>query len=294
MQLSETEWRIAAAIRLGLPLPHLSSSHTCTCNSPFTDASIPSHVLRCPSNNEPTKVHDAIKREVHRIALELGFSVQMEDQHLLPGHRTDITCRDVSSGTTWALDVSVADPQNGFPHSNAATVIRSAAATRESEKTTHYASVPRDPPDVELFPFVIETFGCFGTSFNDFLRQCSRKGASQLRDLSGATDSLPQLFETNFYKPMFLHPPFPFPSLPPFLSSLTPVPPLLASLTYSLSLPTLLSLPFPTLRSIPFLSLLSLALFSLHSLLTLTTLLSLTLTTLLSLALHSHLTLISL
>ncbi|CAI7838273.1 unnamed protein product [Closterium sp. NIES-53] len=61
MQLSETEWRIAAAIRLGLPLPHLSSSLTCTCNSPFTDPSIHSHVLRCPSNNEPTKVHDAIK-----------------------------------------------------------------------------------------------------------------------------------------------------------------------------------------------------------------------------------------
>ncbi|CAI5466688.1 unnamed protein product [Closterium sp. Yama58-4] len=200
MQLSETEWRIAAAVRLGLPIPHLSSSLTCTCNSLFTDPSIHSHVLRCPSNNEPTKVHDAIKREVHRIALELGFSAQMEDQHLLPGRRTDITCRDISSGTTWALDVSVADPQKGFPHSNAATVIGSAAATRESEKTTYYAAALRDRPDVKLFPLVIETFGCFGSSFNNFLRQCSRRGASQVRDLSGATDSLPQLFETNFYK----------------------------------------------------------------------------------------------
>ncbi|CAI5475840.1 unnamed protein product [Closterium sp. Yama58-4] len=124
----------------------------------------------------------------------------MEDQHLLPGRRTDITCRDISSGTTWALDVSVADPQKGFPHSNAATVIGSAAATRESEKTTHYAAALRDRPDVKLFPLVIETFGCFGASFNNFLRQCSRRGASHVRDLSGATDSLPQLFESNFYK----------------------------------------------------------------------------------------------
>ncbi|CAI5482592.1 unnamed protein product [Closterium sp. Yama58-4] len=114
----------------------------------------------------------------------------MEDQHR-PGRRTDVTCRDISSGTTWALDVSVADPQKGFPHSNAATVIGSAAATRESEKTTNYAAALRDRPDVKLFPLVIETFGCFGTSFNIFLRQCSRRGASQVRDLSGATDSLP-------------------------------------------------------------------------------------------------------
>ncbi|CAI5991644.1 unnamed protein product, partial [Closterium sp. NIES-65] len=159
LQLTESEWRIAAAIRLGLPIPHLSSAETCACGHPFSDSSLPSHALRCPKNNEPTRVHDAIKHELHRIILELGLVSQLEDHHLLPGRRPDITCRDLQSGTTLALDVSVADSQHGFPHSNAATVIGSAAATRETEKATLYAPSLHARPDVKLLPLALETFG---------------------------------------------------------------------------------------------------------------------------------------
>ncbi|CAI5986656.1 unnamed protein product [Closterium sp. NIES-64] len=117
----------------------------------------PSFLLR--TNNEPTRVHDAIKHELHRIILELGLVSQLEDHHLLPGRRPDITCRDLQSGTTLALDVSVADSQHGFPHSNAATVIGSAAATRETEKATLYAPSLHARPDVKLLPLALETFG---------------------------------------------------------------------------------------------------------------------------------------
>ncbi|CAI5493403.1 unnamed protein product [Closterium sp. Naga37s-1] len=156
--------------------------------------------IPCPKNNEPTRVHDAIKHELHRITLELGLVSQLEDHHLLPGRRPDITCRDLQAGTTLALDISVADPQHGFPHSNAATVIGSAATTRETEKATLYAPSLRARPDVKLLPLALETFGCFGKTFQDFLRECSRRGASRLRDLSGSSDLIPQLFETSFYK----------------------------------------------------------------------------------------------
>ncbi|CAI7838670.1 unnamed protein product, partial [Closterium sp. NIES-53] len=200
LRLTESEWRIAAAIHLGLPIPHLSSAKSCACGHSFSDSSLPSHALRCPKNNEPTRVHDAIKHELHRITLELGLVAQLEDHHLLPGRRPDITCRDIQAGSTLALDISVADPQQGFPHSNAATVIGSAAATRETEKTTLYASSMRAWPDVKLLPLTLEIFGCFGKSFQDFLRDCSRCGASRLRDMSGSSDLIPQLFETSFYK----------------------------------------------------------------------------------------------
>ncbi|CAI7915072.1 unnamed protein product [Closterium sp. NIES-54] len=130
----------------------------------FSDSSLPSHALRCPKNNEPTRVHDAIKHELHRITLELGLVAQLEDHHLLLGRRPDITCRDIQAGSTLALDISVADLQQGFPHSNAATVMGSAAATRETEKTTLYASSMCARPDVKLLPFTPETFGCFGKS----------------------------------------------------------------------------------------------------------------------------------
>ncbi|CAI6006237.1 unnamed protein product [Closterium sp. NIES-64] len=63
----------------------------------------------------------------------------------------------------------------------------------------------------------------------------------------------------------------------PSLVPLLPVPPLLASLTYSLSVPTLLFLPFLTFRSLPFLSLPPLPHLTLFSLLSLTPLSLLTL-----------------
>ncbi|CAI5487095.1 unnamed protein product [Closterium sp. Naga37s-1] len=196
-KLTETEWRIAAAIRLGLPIPHLSSAESCACGHSFSDSSLPSHALRCPKNNKPTKVHDAVKHELHRISLKLGLVVQLEDHHLLPGRRSDISCRDIQAGATWDLDISVANPQHGFPHSNAATVIGSAAASPETEKATLYASSLRSRPDVKLLSLALETFGCFGKSFQDFLKECSRRGASRLRDMSA--DLIPQLFETSFY-----------------------------------------------------------------------------------------------
>ncbi|CAI7796280.1 unnamed protein product [Closterium sp. NIES-54] len=91
MQLSPTEWCIAAAIRLGLPIPHLTTTRTCTCGSAFTDPSFVSHVLRWPSCNEPTRVHDAIKHEVHCIMSKLGYVVQLEGSRLLSGRRPDIS-----------------------------------------------------------------------------------------------------------------------------------------------------------------------------------------------------------
>ncbi|CAI5968500.1 unnamed protein product [Closterium sp. NIES-64] len=135
---------------------------------------------------------------------------------------------------TWALDVTVADPQHGFPHSNAATVIGSAAAAREAEKRSLYATSLRDLPHVIFFPLAIETFGCFGKSFLHFLQDCSRRGAARIRDYSGTTDLVPHLLETNYFKRLSfvlqrdLLSSFLPALLPPLLSAV--LPPLAASL----------------------------------------------------------------
>ncbi|CAI7846789.1 unnamed protein product, partial [Closterium sp. NIES-54] len=165
LQLSPTEWKIAATLRLGLPIPHLTTSRACVYGFSYADPSIASHVLRCPTGNEPTGVHDAVKHEVHQIVKELGLPSQLEDSHLLAGRHPDISCRDTTYGMTWALDVTVADPQHGFPHSNAAIAIGSAAGARELEKTSLYAASVRKRHDVKFFPLVIETFRCFGKTF---------------------------------------------------------------------------------------------------------------------------------
>ncbi|CAI5991264.1 unnamed protein product [Closterium sp. NIES-65] len=152
LQLSPTEWKIAAAIRLGLPIPHLTTSRACR--------TITSFLVAVPTSAAETRVQEL----------------------------------------TWALDVTVADPQHGFPHSNAATVIGSAAAAREAEKRSLYATSLRDLPHVIFFPLAIETFGCFGKSFLHFLQDCSRRGAARIRDYSGTTDLVPHLLETNYFK----------------------------------------------------------------------------------------------
>ncbi|CAI7742362.1 unnamed protein product [Closterium sp. NIES-53] len=200
LHLYPTEWKIATALRLGLPIPHLTTSHTCVCGFSYADLSIASQVLRCPTGNEPNRVHDAVKHEIHRIVKELGLPSQLEDSHLLAGHCPDISFRDTNSGVTWALDVRVADPRHGFPHSNAATTIGSAVGARELEKTSLYAALVHERHDVKFFPLAIENFGCFGKTFVQFLQDCSRRGAARIRDLSGMTYLVPQLLETNFFK----------------------------------------------------------------------------------------------
>ncbi|CAI7812772.1 unnamed protein product [Closterium sp. NIES-54] len=180
LQLSPTEWKIAAALRLGLPIPHLTTSRACVCGFSYADPSIASHVLRCPTGNEPTRVHDAVKHEVHRIVKELGLPSQLEDSHLLARHRPDISCRDTTYGVTWVLDVTVADLQHGFPHSNATTAIGSAAGARELKKTSLYAASVRERHGVKFFPLAIETFWCFEKTFVQFLPDCSRRGAARI------------------------------------------------------------------------------------------------------------------
>ncbi|CAI5931299.1 unnamed protein product [Closterium sp. NIES-65] len=213
LQLSPTEWKIAAAIRLGLPIPHLTTSRACR--------TITSFLVAVPTSAAETRVQEL----------------------------------------TWALDVTVADPQHGFPHSNAATVIGSAAAAREAEKRSLYATSLRDLPHVIFFPLAIETFGCFGKSFLHFLQDCSRRGAARIRDYSGTTDLVPHLLETNYFKRLSFvlqreqarsFPGFPYPGFPvsrypgDLLSSFLPalLPPLLSAVLPPLAA-SLLSTVFP-------------------------------------------------
>ncbi|CAI7843972.1 unnamed protein product [Closterium sp. NIES-53] len=167
---------------------------------PAHDVFLAYTALTARLNDLCLRVHDVIKHEVYRITSELGYVVQLEDSHLLSGRRPDISCRDISSGTTWALDVSVADPQHGPPNSKIASVIGSATSARETEKRTLYASSLQNRPDVKLLPLVLETFGCFSTAFLNFIKDCSRRGATRLRDMGGASDLIPELFETSYFK----------------------------------------------------------------------------------------------
>ncbi|CAI5477839.1 unnamed protein product [Closterium sp. Yama58-4] len=104
------EWSICASMRLGLPIQQLIVAGKCACGFEFADPSDPHHALRCKYQYAPSRVHDAVKFVVAKIAKGAGGIVTMEDDTLLPGKRVDVAVRKLREGEEHALEVSVVDP----------------------------------------------------------------------------------------------------------------------------------------------------------------------------------------
>ncbi|CAI7779223.1 unnamed protein product [Closterium sp. NIES-53] len=110
LTFTATEWGIAAAIRLGLPIQQLQVAGRCVCGTAYVDPADPHHALRCKHQHGPSRVHDEVKFAVAKISKASGGVVTMEDSVVLQWKRVDVAVRRPMAGEAHALEISVADP----------------------------------------------------------------------------------------------------------------------------------------------------------------------------------------
>ncbi|CAI5464747.1 unnamed protein product [Closterium sp. Yama58-4] len=167
------EWSICASMRLGLPIQQLIVAGKCACGFEFADPSDPHHALRCKYQYAPSRVHDAVKFVVAKIAKGAGGIVTMEDDTLLPGKRVDVAVRKLREGEEHALEVSVVDPisLSAQHHGQIGRKVGFAAREREKRKTADYKSLLQRHGGVQFTPLIAETWGCLGGSFGRWLKK---------------------------------------------------------------------------------------------------------------------------
>ncbi|CAI5944034.1 unnamed protein product [Closterium sp. NIES-65] len=134
------EWSISAVIRLGLPIHQLMVAGKCVYGVEFKDPSDPHHALCCKHQYAPSRVHDAVKLVVAKIAKASGGVVTIEDDTLLAGKRVDVAVRRPMDGEAHALEVSVVDPVflSVQQHGQCGRTVGYAAKERERRKAVDY------------------------------------------------------------------------------------------------------------------------------------------------------------
>ncbi|CAI5458948.1 unnamed protein product [Closterium sp. Yama58-4] len=169
------EWSICASMRLGLPIQQLIVAGKCACGFKFADPSDPHHALRCKYQYAPSRVHDAVKFVVAKIAKGAGGVVTMEDDTLLPGKRVDVAVQRLREGEEHALEVSVVDP-----------ISLSAAV---------YKLLLQRHRGVQFTPLISETWGCLGGSFGRWFK---KQGDAQIEvaKTKGATRATGKCFSS--------------------------------------------------------------------------------------------------
>ncbi|CAI7818830.1 unnamed protein product [Closterium sp. NIES-54] len=163
------------AIRLGLPIHQLMVAGKCISGMEFKDPSDPHHALRCKHQYAPSRVHDAVKLVVARIAKASGGVVTVEDDTLLAGKRVDVAVRRPMDGEAHALEVSVVDPVSLSvqQHGQCGRTAGYAAKERERRKAVDYHPFLQRHKGVCFVLLILETWGYLG---GVFVSGCDSKG----------------------------------------------------------------------------------------------------------------------
>ncbi|CAI5951234.1 unnamed protein product [Closterium sp. NIES-65] len=171
LTFTAAEWGIAAAIRLGLPIQQLQVAGRCVCGTAYVDPADPHHALRCKHQHGPFRVHDEVKFALARISKASGGVVTMEV--VLPGKWVDVAVRRPMAGEAHALEVSVANPLSLSPSllGQCGRSIGVAAREWERHKMSDYAPLLARNRGVQFTPLIVETWGCLGGRFWQWLRR---------------------------------------------------------------------------------------------------------------------------
>lgn len=184
LQIEHPLMRTAVYMLLGLPQPVLAGIRRCACGELLEgDQESGRHFLRCGTGPERTTVHDRIRDTVYGIMAEGGLSTTREQSGLMPilpgetrGRVIDLVGIDPQGhGRRILADTTVADCcRAGILQTSA---VQTGAAAREAEqgKRGKYAD---HPPADEFWPLAVETHGCLGEGFQQFLRRCAQRAES--------------------------------------------------------------------------------------------------------------------
>ena len=154
---------MAARLRLGLP-PQDDLPRLCSCQSVLQQD--PLHFFSCEKLRQSamTVRHDIIVRILSRYVQRAGGSCYVEPK-FYSGKRPDVHIYFPSSRTM--VDVSVTHP-GAKSYVRRAHVPLSAAHSRETAKISKYRKVA-EAESALFVPFVLETFGGFGTQALKFV-----------------------------------------------------------------------------------------------------------------------------
>ena len=171
--LSSAQFRTAALMRLGAPLPALSNIQKCTQNCGNSVDLYGYHLLTCKWGGGPIHRHDHLSDSLYDMFRSLGFRCKKELQNQFLGKkRPDVAVYDYNQGKKLLLDMTVTHPWALHNIGSSKTISGYAASSKERSKNSKYLSAAIDLG--HLFrPFALEVYGCWGAESVNTLKEAA-------------------------------------------------------------------------------------------------------------------------
>jgi hypothetical protein len=193
LQIEDECFRTALRTWLGLPYSMVAGIRLCACGEELQAGILGGqHLLRCGSGSDHNDTHHSIRDTMFYTMREAGYSVRREQSGMTPiregeagGRVTDLVAADPWGGSQVLADVVVADPTRSMAVMVTAVERGHAAQLTAEIKVGKYGD---HFPDDTFIPLAAETYGCLDSTFDGFLRTCTRR-AAELR--AGGLGSVP-------------------------------------------------------------------------------------------------------
>ena len=149
-------------MRLGAPLPALSSIQKCTVTCGKSVDPHEYHLLTCKWGGGPICHHDHLSDSLYDMFRFLNFHCKKELKNQFEGKkRPDVAVYDYHQGKKLLLDMTATHPWALHNITLSKKTVGYAAAAKEQPKNSKYLSVAKNLG--HLFrPFALEVFGCWG------------------------------------------------------------------------------------------------------------------------------------
>ena len=174
LALKPCDFRLAASLRLGDPLPFAAGVSTCECNANIDRSGY--HLLTCKFGAGPVWAHNCVVSGWADCVRDAGLVCKMEPryEYVNNDNRPDIVAFGSGTGECFDLDISLAHPWSSEASRRSAVEDGAAALIRE-EKISKYRTCQRSAGSTAKFiPIVAEHFGRWGQSALDFLQSVGR------------------------------------------------------------------------------------------------------------------------
>ena len=163
--LSRAQFCTAAHMRLGAPLPDLSSIQKCTDNRGKSVDPHGYHLLTCKLGGGPIRRHDHLSDSLYDLLRYLGFRCKKELQNQFEGKkRPDVSFYEYHQGKKLLLDMTVTHPWALHNITLSKKTSGYAAAAKGRSKNSKYLSVATN------LGFALEVFGCWGEQGDNSLK----------------------------------------------------------------------------------------------------------------------------
>ena len=175
LALKPCDFRLAASLRLGDPLPFAACVTSCNCGSAIDRSGY--HLLTCKTGAGPVWAHNCVVSGWADCVRDAGLACKVEPRHeyLNNDNRPDIVAFGTGTGECFELDISLAHPWSSEASRRSASEDGAAASIREEKKISKYESYQRSSGLTSTFiPIVAEHFGRWGKLAQNFLQSLGR------------------------------------------------------------------------------------------------------------------------